>query len=165
MSNNEQELGGQRIPQTHCRSDDRVEAGPIRVGNQVAREKLHQRPPHANVDDELRHDEERQRDEKPRVYFDVEQKGDLDVSPPRSPLPRREQQQRQPRDQHAGENAAMDQRQGIVGEVRPAKQLKQRAAEHEGEVGRPSASGSGGVFTWPSRPPPSPPPVAPAARP
>ena len=74
--------------------------------------------------------------EKPRVHFGVEQEGDVDVSPPRPPLPRREQQQRQPRDQHAGENAAMDQRQGIVGEARPAKQLVQRAAQHEGEVGR-----------------------------
>ena len=111
------------------------DAGPVGVRNQVARDELRQEPPHANVDAELRQDEERQRQEKPRVYFCVEQKGDFDVSPPRASLPRREQQQRQPRDQHAGDNAAMDQRQGIVGEVRPAKQLVQRAAQHEGEVG------------------------------
>ena len=70
------------------------------------------------------------------MHFDVEEKGDRDVAPPRPSLPRREQQQRQPRDQHADENAAMDQRQRIVGEARPAKQLEQRAAEHEREVGR-----------------------------
>ena len=43
----------------------------------------------------------------------------------------------------------MDQRQRIVGQARPAKQLKQRAAEHEGEVGRllPALGVSG---DWPS---------------
>ena len=132
---NEHDLGGQRISQTHGRANGRVEARPIGVGNQVAREELHQSPPHAHVDDELRQDEQRQREEKPRLDFHVEEKRDRDVSPPCPALPHREQQQRQPRDQHAGENAAMDQRQGIVGEARPAKQLKQRAAQHEGKVG------------------------------
>ena len=127
----EQELGGQRIPQTHRRSNGGVEAGPVRVGNQVAREELHQNTPHADVNDELRHDEKRQGEEKPRVDFYAEEKGGVDDSLPRSPLPRREQQQRQPRDQHDDENAPMDQRQGIVGKARPAKQLIQRAAQDE----------------------------------
>ncbi len=72
--------------------------------------------------------------------FCVQEKGDFDVSPPCAALPRREQQQRQPRDQHAGENAAMDQLQGIVGEVRSAKELVQRAAQDEGEVGSPPSN-------------------------
>ena len=65
------------------------------------------------------------------MYFEVEEKRDLRGSPPRSSLPRREQEQWQPRDQHERENASMDQRQGIVGEARPAKQLVQRAAQHQ----------------------------------
>ena len=69
------------------------------------------------------------------MCFCVQKKGDFDDSPPRATLPRREQQQRQPRDQHAGENAAMNHLQGIVGEVRSAKELVQRAAQDEGEVG------------------------------
>ena len=63
------------------------------LGNQLPRIKLRHKPSHASVDDELRHHEERQRDEKPRVYLRVEQKGDIGVSPPRSTLPDREQQQ------------------------------------------------------------------------
>ena len=88
------------------------------------------------MDDELCQDEERHRDEKARVCFCVEEKRDLDLSAQCHALPQREQQQREPRDQYAGENAAMDQREGIIGEVRPAKQLVDRATQHEGEVGR-----------------------------
>ena len=106
--NDEQHLGGQRIPQTHRRSDQRVEARQVGLANQVAGVELHQSPPHANVDDELRDDEERQCEKKPGVDFKVEQKGDLRGAPPRSPLQHREQQQRQPRDQHRDENASMD---------------------------------------------------------
>ena len=40
----------------------------------------------------------------------------------------------------------MNQRQRIVGEARPAKQLIQRAAEHEGKVGRLSWRSSIGVI-------------------
>ena len=73
MSTNEAELGGQRIPQAHGRSDGRVDPGPVRLQHQVAGGKLRQQPPHPNVDGELRQDEE-QREEKPRVDFRVEEK-------------------------------------------------------------------------------------------
>ena len=108
----------------------------IGVGNQVARMEVDERPPHAHVDDELRDDEKWQGQEKPRLYIHVEQKGnERVVSSPCASLPHREQQQREPRDHDGGEDTAMDQRQGIVGEARPAKKLKQRAAQHQGKVG------------------------------
>jgi hypothetical protein len=70
-----------------------------------------ERPPHARVDDELRHDKNWQGQEKPRMYVQVEQKRNERVaSSSRAALPHREQQQREPGDRDAGEYTAMDQR-------------------------------------------------------
>ena len=93
------------------------------------------------MDGELRQDEERQREEKPRVDFRVEEKRDLDLSHQARPSAVESSSSGSHADHHARENAPMDQCQGIVGEARAAKQLEQRAADHEREVGGSTASG------------------------
>src|SRR5689334_22961596 len=91
----EQQLGGDRVPQTQRRLDDRIEARLFATRNELVLSEAFHHVPQTRVDDELGHDHQRQRDKKSDVQVDIVEKRQNDAAD-RPMLVERQQEQRQP---------------------------------------------------------------------
>ncbi len=69
------------------------------------------------------------------MNLDIEQKWHIGTAAPQVSFQRREQQKRQPGKQRDNDDALAHHHQRIVGQVRPAQKLEERAAQDERELG------------------------------
>ena len=84
----QQHLRRDRVAQAHRRGDGRVELRPRRVRDQAALEELLHHRPHPLVNDQFRHDQQRQRQQQAHVQLHVVEERQLDARRPRRALPR-----------------------------------------------------------------------------
>ena len=85
------------------------------------------------MDNQLGGDQDRKCDEASGVHFNVVKEGKSTDVPSRG-TEGAEEQQRQPCDQCDNEQPAMQEFQAISGEMRPPKELEDRATQHQGEI-------------------------------
>ena len=104
-------------------------------GNQAALDELAHHRPHAIVDDELRQDQQRQREQQPDLGLDVVEERQRDAGPG-VPFDDRQHEQRHPGQCRQHDQAAAQHLQRIAGQMRSPQELKEWPAKDQGEVGR-----------------------------
>jgi hypothetical protein len=87
------------------------------------------------MDNQLGGDQDRKCDEESGMHFNVVKEGKPTDAPSRG-TEGAEEQQRQPCDQRDNEQPAMQEFQAISGEMRPPKELEDRATQYQGKIGR-----------------------------
>ena len=88
----------------------------------------------ALVHDQLRSDQQRQRDEKADMRVHVEQKGHCCGAAQRLPFHHRQQQERHPGKQREEDETSAHELERIAGQMRPTQQLEERPAQDKREV-------------------------------
>src|SRR5262245_48092663 len=130
----EKHFGQYRVPESKRISQGRIELAPVALRNQPATEKLGYHKPHPEMHHHLRHNQERQGQEKAGIDLDVEQEGYGDISTERIPPECREYQQGQPGEQRQHHDATTEQVKSIIREMRSTEELVQRAAQNQREI-------------------------------
>ncbi len=89
--------------------------------------------PHAPVEHQFCHNQQRHRYQNAGVRLDIVEERQRDAVAPRAPFHDRQHQQRHPRQPGEHDDAAAQQLQRIAGEAGPPPELIERAPEHQGE--------------------------------